>query len=50
MFKTLRAWLVRWKPNRGTDDTSPALDTPEKRDELNKLIQSGVSTGAPTDR
>ncbi len=47
MLRTLKAWRARRKLNRGPANTSPALDTPEKRDEINKLVQSGVSTPGP---
>jgi hypothetical protein len=49
MFKTLRAWRIGRKQRHGESraEDSPALDAPEKRDELTKLIQSAVSNPGP---
>ena len=40
MFRTLRAWWLGRKKNSGE---SPALDTPEKKADVIKLIQSAQS-------
>jgi hypothetical protein len=49
MFKTLRAWRIGRKQRHGESHTedSSALDAPEKKDELTKLIQSAVSNPGP---
>jgi hypothetical protein len=44
MLRALKAW---WKRRDKDPRESPALDTPEKRDDVVKLIQSAQSNPGP---
>lgn len=47
MLHAVRAWRARRKLNRGPVDLGPALDTPEKQEDLTKLVQSAVANPGP---